>query len=449
MEADPRLAETLREMLLFAIAVVLLLVVLNGLFAMSELAVVSSRRARLQMRADRGDRGARAALRLADDPTRFLSAVQVGITLIGIFAGAYGQATIAGELDGMLEGVGFSFVAEYSEEIATAVVVVGLTYFSLILGELVPKRLALVHPEAIAAIVAQPLTLLAKAMGPFVTLLTFSTAAVLRLLRVRDSDGSTVTHEEVESVLAEGAGAGVIEPQEQEMMQEVMRLGDRPVRVAMTPRRDIYWISLDDPPEMIRKEVRECPYSRFVVMSGRDFDGVLGVVHKRDVADALLGDQPLDLAALAKQVTYIPETTSLLKAMESFRASPIHMAFVVDEFGGLEGLITPTDLLEMIAGDFPESHDHPGKMIVRRDDGALVVDAKADILELSAALDDTFTVTNSYHTVAGLILDRLGRFPEQGEVVRVDGYVVEIVEANGRRIDRVVFRRRKGRAGAS
>lgn len=436
-------------MLLFALAVVLLLVVLNGLFAMSELAVVSSRRARLQARADRGNRGARAALRLADDPTRFLSAVQVGITLIGIFAGAYGQATIAGEVDRMLEGVGVALVADYSEEIATGVVVVGLTYLSLILGELVPKRLALVHPEAIASIVARPLTLLAKAMGPFVTLLTFSTAAMLRLLGVRDGDGSTVTQEEVESVLAEGTGAGVIEPQEQEMMQEVMRLGDRPVRVAMTPRRDIYWISLDDPPDVIRREVRECPYSRFVVVAGYDFEGLLGVVHKRDVADALLADEPLDWAALAKPVSYIPETTSILKAMDTFRASPIHMAFIVDEFGGLEGLLTAIDLLEMIAGDFPESHDAPGQLIVRRDDGSLLVDGKADILDLAAALDDAFKTSNGYHTVAGLILDRLGRFPEEGEVVRVDGHAVEIVDTDGRRIDKVIFRRRKGRSDLS
>lgn len=427
-------------MLLFALAVVLLLVVLNGLFAMSELAVVSSRRARLQVRADRGDRGAAAALRLSEDPTRFLSAVQVGITLIGIFAGAYGQATIAGELDHMLEGGSIALVAEYSEEIATGLVVVGLTYFSLILGELVPKRLALVHPEAIAAVVARPLSLLAKAMGPFVTLLTFSTAAVLRLLGVRDSDGSTVTHEEVESVLAEGTGAGVIEPQEQEMMQEVMRLGDRPVRVAMTPRPDIYWVSLDDPPETIRKDVRECPYSRFVVVSGQDFDSPLGVVHKRDVADALLGDKPLDLAALAKPALYIPETTSVLRAMDSFRTSPVHMAFVVDEFGGLEGLVTATDLFEMIAGDFPETHDAPGRMILRRDDGTLLVDGKTDILELAAALDDTFEVSGGFHTVAGLILDRVGRFPEEGEVVRVDGYPVEIVDTDGRRIDKVIVR---------
>ncbi|MFA5600366.1 MAG: CNNM domain-containing protein, partial [Phenylobacterium sp.] len=223
-------------MLLVASAVVLLLVVLNGLFAMSELAIVSARKSRLQTLADRGDKGASSALKLADEPTRFLSSVQVGITLIGILAGAFGQATIAAELDALLETVpGF---APYSEAVSTGLVVVVITYLSLIVGELVPKRIALIMPEGIAAVVARPLSLLAVVMGPFVTLLTASTTGVLRLLRVKDEAGQQITKEEVETVLAEGAGAGVIEPEERVMMHEVMRLGDRPVRVAMTPRTD-------------------------------------------------------------------------------------------------------------------------------------------------------------------------------------------------------------------
>ena len=429
-------------MLLFATAVVLLLVLLNGIFAMSELAVVSSRRAKLQARAERGDKGAAAALRLAEDPTRFLSAVQVGITLIGILAGAFGQATIAGELDRRFETV--PLLAPYSEQIATGVVVVLLTYFSLILGELVPKRLALIHPEAIAGDVAAPLTLMARLMGPFVTLLTFSTATALRLLRVRDNDGSVVTQEEVETVLAEGTGAGVIEPQEKAMMQEVMRLGDRPVRVAMTPRTDVYWVSLDDPEATIRKDVRSCPYSRFVVVKGQDFDSPLGVVHKRDIADALLGDKPLDLAQLAKEPLYIPETTSLLQALEQLQRSPTHMAFVVDEFGGLEGLLTPTDLLEMIAGDFNESHDTPGASIVEREDGSLLVDGKTDLLELGDALGEKFE-EGGFHTAAGLVLHHLGRLPEEGETVSIGRYVVEVIDMDQRRIDKLLVRPASGK----
>ncbi|MDZ4371052.1 MAG: hemolysin family protein [Phenylobacterium sp.] len=425
-------------MLLFATVVVLLLILLNGVFAMSELAVVSSRKAKLQSKAERGDKGARAALKLSDDPTRFLSAVQVGITLIGILAGAYGQATIAGELDIMLEEA-WPVIAPYSQQIATGVVVVLLTYFSLILGELVPKRLALIHPEAIASVVAGPLTVLARLMGPFVTLLTYSTATVLRLMRVRDRDGSSVTQEEVETVLAEGTGAGVIEPQEQAMMQEVMRLGDRPVRVAMTPRTDVYWISLDDSEAVIREEVRQCPYSRFVLAKGTDFDSPLGVVHKRDVADALLAGEALDLGKLAIDPIYIPETTSLLGALEQMKASKLHMAFVVDEFGGLEGVITPTDLLEMIAGDFPEGHDNPDASIVRLEEGVWRVDGKADLMELSDMLDEPFE-PGGFHTAAGLVLNHLGRFPQEGETVRIGRYNVEVVEADERRVEKLIFR---------
>jgi len=430
-------------MILIASVIVLLLVLLNGLFAMSELAVVSSRRGKLQSRADRGDRGARVALRLAAEPTRFLSSVQVGITLIGILAGAYGQATIAGELDGILER-NVAFIAPYSEQVATGVVVVVLTYLSLILGELVPKRLALIHPEGIAALVAPPLALMAKAMGPFVTLLTFSTAAVLRLLRVRDRDGSTVTQEEVETVLAEGTGAGVIEPQEEAMMYEVMRLGDRPVRVAMTPRTDVYWVSLEDPEEVVRQEIVGCPYSRVVVARGQDFDGPVGVVHKRDVADVLLSGAPLDLPALVREPLYIPETASLLGALEQFKASQLHMAFVVNEFGGLEGVMTPTDLLEMIAGDLPEDHDAPGPAVVRREDGSLLVDGRLDLVKLGEALDQTFK-EEGFHTAAGLILDRLGRLPAEGETLRLGRFDVEIVRIDGHRIDKLLFR--PGRAG--
>ncbi|ACG78275.1 CBS domain protein [Phenylobacterium zucineum HLK1] len=424
-------------MLLLATTVVFLLILLNGLFAMSELAVVSSRRARLQGRAERGDRGARAALRLAEEPTRFLSAVQVGITLIGILAGAFGQATIAGELDTRLETI--AWLAPWSEQIATGVVVVLLTYFSLILGELVPKRLALIHPEAIAAIVARPLAVMAKAMGPFVTLLTFSTATVLGLLRVRDRDGTAVTQEEVESVLAEGTGAGVIEPQEEAMMHEVMRLGDRPVRVAMTPRMDVYWVSAEADAAALREEVRACPYSRFVLVKGQDFDSPLGVVHKRDVADALLAGGPLDLSALAQEPLYIPETTSMLRALEQFKASKNHMAFVVDEFGGLEGILTPTDLLEMIAGDLPEEHDSPAAAIAALPDGSFLVDGRVDIVELNEALETDFEA-GSYHTVAGLVLDRLERLPEPGEVVRIGRFEAEVLQMDARRIDKIRLR---------
>ncbi|HYD46397.1 MAG TPA: hemolysin family protein [Phenylobacterium sp.] len=424
-------------MLLFACAVVLLLVVLNGLFAMSELAVVSSRKPKLQSRAERGDKGARAALRLAEHPTRFLSSVQVGITLIGILAGAYGQATIAHELDKMMEAV--PAIAPYSEAIATGVVVVAITYFSLIIGELVPKRVALIFPETIAAAVARPLSLLSVAMAPFITLLTASTTAVLKLLGVRDSHGEAITQEEVETVLAEGTSAGLIEPEEQAIISEVLRLGDRPVRVAMTPRREVHWISLEDDEATIREEIRNSPHSRIVVSREGDVDNAVGVIHKKDVLNQLMDSGELDIDGIVQTPLFIPDSSSVLQALEQFKATTVHMAFVVDEFGNLRGVVTATDLLEMIAGDFNEEHDEEALYIHEREDGSFLVDGRTDLSDLNTRLGEDYAESEGFHTAAGLVLNRLGRIPEEGEVVACGGYRVEVVDMDGRRIDKLLF----------
>ncbi len=424
-------------MLLFAGAVVLLLVVLNGIFSMSELAVVSSKRPKLQSRAERGDRGAAEALKLANDPNRFLSAVQVGITLIGILAGAYGQATVAGELDKLINPI--PFLTPYSEAISTAIVVVVLTYLSLIVGELVPKRLALLFPERIAGVVARPLHLLSVGLGPFVSLLTGSTSLVLKLMGIRDEKGEAITQEEVETTLAEGMGAGLIEPGEKQMMTEVMRLGDRTVRVAMTPRTEVYRVSIDDDAAGLTSRILECPYSRFVVVRGQDMEEPVGVAHKRDIADALLAGKAFDLAGMVQEPIYIPVTTSLLLALERFKESRLHMAFVINEYGGFEGVLTPTDLLEMIAGDLNETHDDDRLMIVRREDGSFLVDGRADLVELGDAIGEDFETGAGFHTVAGLILHRLGRFPKEGEIVTLGRFKVEIIDMDERRIDKLLF----------
>ncbi len=434
-------------MIFIACAVVLLLVVLNGLFSMTELAVVSSRKARLQARADKGDRGARVALALAENPTHFLSAVQVGITLIGVLIGAYGQATIAGELNRMLDGV--PALRPYSQAIATGVVVVALTYLSLIIGELVPKRLAMTYPEAIAGAMAPPISLMARVLHPFVWLLTISTTAVTAVFRIRDRDGSEVTQEEVEDMLAEGANAGLIEPEEQTMIEEVMRLGDRPVKVAMTPRRDVYWISLRDPVEQQRTEIRACPYSRIVVSADEDNDNPLGVVHKKDLLDAWLDTGHMDVAALTREPLLIPETTSVLKALEQLKQTPLHMAFVIDEFGAFEGVITAIDVLEMIAGDFPESHDEAAEAdIVQREDGSWLVDGRTDLEELDEALGGAFEDEGAgYHTAAGMVLHHLARVPTEGEVFEIGRFRVEVVDMDDRRIDKLLFSLREGADG--
>ena len=426
-------------MLTIAIVVVLLLVVLNGLFAMTELAVVSSRKSKLQSRAERGDRGARAALKLSEEPTQFLSAVQVGITLIGILAGAYGQATIAGELDQILE-VAFPAFAAYSQFFSTALVVVLITYVSLIVGELVPKRLALIFPEAIASKMAAPISTMALLMKPFVLLLTASTSGILKIMGVKDRDGSDVTQEEVESILAEGTSAGLIEPEEQEMIEEILRLGDRAVRVAMTPRHEVFWIALDDTEDVLREEIRTCPYSRIVVARESDVDNPLGVVHKKDLLDSLLTHGKFDIEPLVAEPAFIPQSTSVLKALEILKGSKVHMAFIVDEYGAFEGVVTATDILEMIAGDFNEGHDEEQAWIHQRADGSWLVDGQTHLDELADKLGEDFGDHEGYHTVAGLILHQLSRVPDEGEVVQVGRFEVEVVDMDDRRIDKLIFK---------
>lgn len=426
-------------MLAASIAVVLLLVVLNGLLAMTELAVVSSRKSKLQSRAERGDRGARRALRLAEEPTQFLSAVQVGITLIGILAGAFGQASIAGELDRLIE-TNIPAFAPWSEATSTAIVVVAITYVSVIVGELVPKRLALIFPETIATKTAGPISVVAKLLKPFVVVLTASTSAILKVMGVKDRDGSDVTQEEVESILAEGASAGLIEPEEQVMIEEILTLGDRPVRVAMTPRHEVFWIALDDSEEELRREIRTCPYSRIVVARENDVDNPLGVVHKKDLLDSLLDNGEFNIEKLVAEPAFIPQSTSVLKALEIMKGSRVHMAFIVDEFGAFEGVVTATDLLEMIAGDFNESHDEAQAYIHQREDGSWLVDGQTDLDELADALGEDFGETEGFHTVAGLVLHQLSRVPTKGEVLQVGRFEVEVIDMDDRRIDKLLFR---------
>ncbi|CAN7239663.1 hemolysin family protein [Brevundimonas sp. LjRoot202] len=426
-------------MLAIAIVVVLLLVVLNGLFSMTELAVVSSRKSRLQSRAERGDRGARAALKLAEEPTHFLSAVQVGITLIGIAAGAYGQAAIAGELNLILEAV-FPGLAAYTEVFSTVLVIVFITYVSVIVGELVPKRLALIFPESIASKMAAPISTVAIVLKPFVVVLTVSTSAILKIMGVKDRDGSDVTQEEVETMIAEGTASGLIEPEEQEMIEEILRLGDRPIRVAMTPRHEVFWIALDDSEEQLRQEIRTCPYSRIVVARENDVDNPLGVVHKKDLLDSLLDNGEFNVERLVQTPAFIPQSTSVLKALEILKASKVHMAFLVDEYGAFEGVVTATDLLEMIAGNFDEGHDEEEAYIRQREDGSWIVDGQADIEELADELGEDFGETEGFHTVAGLVLHQLSRVPDEGEILQLGRFEVEIIDMDDRRIDKLLFR---------
>ena len=419
------------------ILTVLLLLVLNGLLAMSEIAVVSSRRVRLEQRADAGSRAARAALALLAEPTRFLSTVQVGITLIGILAGAFGGATIAEQISLRLALV--PALAPYSEALGLGIVVVGITYCSLIIGELVPKRLAMQRPEAIAMLVARPLSILADLASPVVSVLTASTQLVLRLFRVRVTPDVTVTEDEIRAMIVEGTEAGVLAPAEQEMLEGVFRLGEARVDRFMTPRTEVEWIDLGAGPEAIRAELARAAHSRLLVCRGR-VDDVQGIVRVEDLLAQLLRGEPLDLVRALREVAFVPATTRAADLLERFRRSHERTALVLDEFGGVDGVVTMADLLEEVVGDLRPvpTADQP---VVKRGDGSWLVDGGAAVADLVELLDVPPLASTGANTLGGYIMNVLGHVPRVGEQCTVAGWRFEVVDMDGRRVDKVLVTR--------
>jgi putative hemolysin len=418
------------------LVVILLLILLNGFFAMSELAVISSRRARLKSLAQAGSKMARSALDLAESPGPFLSTVQIGITMIGIFAGAYGEKTLTASLSGWLAG--FPLLAPLSEGLALAIVVAGITYFSLILGELVPKRVALANAERIASVVAYPMRLLAYAFRPMVVVLDASTRIVLRLLGQHAAPSHKVTEEEIRTLISEAAETGVVEHAERDMIRGVMRLADRPIRALMTPRVDIMWLNIETAEQDIRALLRDSPYSRFLVSQG-ELDEVLGVIQVRDLLAQLLAGRPLDVRESLLQPLFVHEDISALKALEQLRQVAIPVAIVVDEYGSVEGLVTATDILTAIAGEITETAEEGEPQIIRREDGSwlldggLPADELRDLLALRSLPQDA-----SFHTLAGLVLHQLGHVPTSGEHFELDGNRFEVIDMDGHRIDKVM-----------
>jgi putative hemolysin len=424
---------------LLEIVVVLALVLLNGFFAMSEIAVVSARPARLEALARRGRRGARLALGLARDPGRMLSTVQIGITLVGIVAGAFGGARLAEPLAAALARL--PALAPFSAEIAYTLVVAAITYLSLIIGELVPKHLALRAPARVAALVAPTVDLIARIGTPAVRLLETSSRLVLRLLGSELQPAETVTEEEVRMLIAEGTRTGVFHRQEREMIERVLRLADRPVRAIMTPRVELVWLDVQAAPDVIARVIRESGHSRFVVGKG-GLDDVLGVVHVRGLLDGCLAGRPLDLQAALRPMPVVPDTTPIPRALEVLRQARVSMALVVDEYGEVEGVVTVEDVLEAVVGDMPERRLGEEPAIVRRDDGSMLMDGMLAVDEVKLALAlDSLPEDESYHTLAGFILAQLGRVPAEGEAVLYGGWCFEIVDMDGRRIDKVLVRR--------
>jgi putative hemolysin len=417
---------------------ILVLIVANGVFSGSEIALVSARKVRLEQQAREGNRNARLALRLAESPNDFLSTVQIGITLIGILSGALGGATVAQKLQGLLDQL--TFLQPYSEFLSFAVVVGLITYFSLVVGELVPKRLALSHPEQIACTVAQPMRRLSRLAAPLVTLLSFSTDTVVRLLGIQASPETTITEDELRVLIEQGTEAGTFEAAEQEMVGRVLRLGDRPIRALMTPRTDIDWLDLDAPVEENRQLIMESPHSRFPVCQG-SIDECLGVVRLRSLVATYLNspDPNPDLKPLLQTPLYVADSTRALKVLEMFKESGTHIALVLDEYGGVEGLVTLNDLVEAIVGDLPALEDEEEPMVVQREDGSWLLDGLLPVDELKRLLDleSLPEEDTGYHTLAGFIINHLGRIPTAGDNFEWEGKYFEIVDMDGRRIDKV------------
>lgn len=418
------------------IAIVFLLTLVNGGLAMSELAIVSARTARLKVLADRGSRGAVVAMRLADDPGRFLSSVQIGITLVGVLSGAFSGATLGTRLSAALLDYGLS--PALAQPLGVGSVVVAITYLSLIVGELVPKQIALRAPETVAVKVAPVMLWIARIAAPLVWLLDVSGKLILRLLGQSGSSDSTMSDEEIKLVISEAESAGVIDKAETEMIAGVMRIADRSARGLMTPRHEVASVDVTDTPQTIIRRFREGRHSRLAVTEGEP-DAVIGVLHARDFLGST-AQRGVDVRALVIEAPVVRDGMGALDVIEALRVSPSHMVLVYDEYGHFEGVITPMDVLEAITGSFADTTEDEPK-IVEREDGSLLVAGWMPVDEFADRLGLDLRPDRDFETVAGFVIDLMGALPEVGEVVRVSGWRIEVIDLDGRRIDKLLVSR--------
>lgn len=415
--------------------IILLLILVNGVFAMGELALVSARKARLAVLERKGVPGARVARRLAEDPQRFLPTVQVGVTLISILAGTFGGARLGGELQPWIARI--PGMRPASEAVSLTIVVLLITYLTMVLGELVPKQLALRRPERIAIGLARPISVLAATAGPAVWLLGKSSQLVLRLTGFSDLAREAVTEEELKALLAEGTQAGVLEAEERDMIERILRLADKPVRAIMTPRTDLAWIDRTDPRRDIVAALKAAPHSRFVVCDG-SIDNVVGVVQAKDLLDRILDGKDLSVGAALRLPMVVPDTVTALDALERLKSDPLGMALVMDEYGSFEGVVTAADVLEAIVGDVTEPGFSSAAEVAAEPVGPLVMDGATPVDELKErlALPD-LPSEGSYHTLAGLLLALLRRVPRAGDRLVFGGWLFEVLEMDGRRVAKV------------
>lgn len=424
------------------ILLLLLLIFLNGIFAMSEIAVISSRSARLEKLANDGSTGARSAIRLKKDPSFFLSTVQVGITMVGILSGAIGETALADPLASWLSG--FSPVEPYARTIAIAVVVMVLTYFSVVVGELVPKRMGLLAPEKTAAIIALPMKYLATAAKPLVWFLSSSSNVLLRLIARQPSEEPPVTNAEIRLLMKLGAEAGVFHESEQALVANVLRLDEQSIRAIMTPRQEIYTIDLDKSEEEIRQRLAECPYSRIVVCRN-GLDHIRGLLRTADLLKSALAGEPFEIESILHPPMFQWEVVTTTQLIENFRKTNLQCALIVDEYGEVQGLVTLTDVLTAIIGQLPSFSGSDERDIVKRKDGSWLAAGSASIehMKLELRIGETFRgeKDHAYVTVGGLVIHLLGRIPTETDMVDEQGYRFEVVDMDGHRVDKVMISR--------
>lgn len=426
-------------MIFWNILLLLFLILLNGALAMAEIAVISSRQIRLQQRVEDGDKRAETALELMRSPSHFLSTVQIGITLIGILAGAVGGAQLATPL---AEWIGrISWFYPYRQELALVLVVLVITYLSLVLGELLPKRVAQLNPEEIAVRVAPWMKWLGKVTHPLVVLLGTSTDFLLKLLGWHKALSPTLTEEEIKGIIEQGAESGIIEQRETDMIEGVLRLGDRLVSAFMTPRTEIEWLDVEDPWEVNRDYIISSSHNYFPVARG-DLDNVLGIINAKELL-AVATPQPVDLKDYLKPALFLPESTTALKALEALRTASGNLALILDEYGGLQGMITLFDLMEAIVGEIPSYGEEMGQAIIRREDGSLLVDGSlsVDVFKQLLQVEELPEEERiGYQTVAGFVLAQMGTIPLVGQHFEWNRYRFEVVDRDGLRIDKILVK---------
>lgn len=421
------------------IAILFALICLNGLFAMSEIALVTARKSRMQKLIDEGDSGAVAAIKLGEDPTRFLSTIQIGITSIGVLNGIVGEAALAGPLALWLIESGMQ--AKTAGYVSTGLVVVLITYFSIVVGELVPKRLGQTNPEALARLVSRPINFLALATKPFVWLLSASTRGLLKVMGVKESNGSVVTEEEIQAILVEGHTAGVIESQEHTMVRNVFRLDDRQIGSLMVPRSDVVFLDIDDSLDVNLTRMEEADHARYPVVRG-DMNNIVGVLNARQwLAQTVRqkGEQKLSNQKL-QAALYVPETITGMELLDNFRTSDLHMAFVIDEYGEVQGIVTLQDLIEAITGEF-QPRDEETSWAVQRADGSWLLDGHIPVPELKDCLNLHAVPEEErgrYHTLSGMVMLLLGRVPSEADVVEWEDWRFEVVDMDGKTLDKVL-----------